>query len=231
MSVRQFQDTNTAVYKVQSAGAAYNLTLPFEPDMVEWWNYTKFGTDANNISGVWVNGMPAGDALVIARGTTDLTSTLEATNGLTQLADGTGFADNHRIPTAISAVGVVTSNGHGLTNGQFVRALDFRSTPVAKATGMYGLNNRVFQVSNVAANTFQLFEPYTNFTVGVDLSAEVAFVSNGVAQFTLIGQDLYTQNPEPVFRVTLGTAIMGADNDVIYIRATKANLYSNLGIL
>ncbi len=76
MSIRDFEDTNTQVFKITSAGAAYTLTLGFEPDIIEWWNYTKFATNDQNISGVWVNGMPAGDVLIVRRGTTDLTSTL-----------------------------------------------------------------------------------------------------------------------------------------------------------
>lgn len=231
MAVTRFEDTNSGFYRLISGGAAYTLTLPFEPDSLEWWNYTKYGTNTNNLSGVWFQGFPDNDALIVTRGTTTLTSTLEATNGVLELADGSGFADNHRVPTAITAAtaAVVTSNAHGFTNGQFVRATNFRASPVADATGMYSLNNQVFQVGNVTANTFGLFYPNTNLQIPVDTSAEVAFVNNGIAQFTLVGPTLNTQNPEPVFRVTLGTAIMGADGDVIYIRAMKGNVLSNLG--
>ena len=53
-----------------SDGAAYNLTLPFVADKIEWFNYTKYGTDSQNLSGVWFRDFPAGDALIVARGTT-----------------------------------------------------------------------------------------------------------------------------------------------------------------
>lgn len=231
MSVRNFQDTNTQVFEITSGGAAYTLTLGFEPDIIEWWNYTKYATNSQNLSGVWVRGMPAGDAVIIARGTTDLTSTLETTNGVTELADGSGFAATQLTPTGITAASpaVVTSAAHGLVDGQFVRGTNFRAEPVASATGMYTLNNRLMEVGNVATNTFALFEPYTNRTVAVDTSADTAFVNNSVAQFNLVGQELATENPAPVYRVTLGTAIMANASDVLYVRASKANQYVDLG--
>lgn len=235
MSVRDFGEANIAIYTLTSAGTAYDLVLPFEADCIEWFNYTKYATNANNLSGVWFRGYPEGDALIVSRGTTDLSSVLETTNGVTTLptAPPLGFADTHRIPTAITkaSTAVVTSANHGLTNGQMVRATDFRETPVADATGFYGLNNKLWQVGNVTTNTFSLFYPNTNMTVPYNSLNEVDFVSNGVASFNLVGPTLNTENPEPVFAYTLGTAIMGAASDVIYIKATKANAYTNLGQL
>ena len=373
MSVTNFDDANIAIFKMVSAGAAYDITLPFESDSIEWWNFTEFGTNSKNISGVWIKGMPALDALIIARGASvsgsqavlsnktqqsvalnsaitfdtntvlgagythtvgaagltvlgagtyqfefnvsgtepnqfqvlvngaavpgttfasgagtqqnigfgfltlaandvvtlenkvsaaavtlesntpiggtnvdnsnatlslslvgagasALTSVLESTNGITVLPDGSGFKDEHIIPTAIvAATSVVTKAAHGLVNGQFVRGTNFRAFPVADATGMYALNNQVFQVGNVTTNTFELLIPYS--TVPVDLTTQVAFVNNGIARFTLIGQKLFTQNPAPIFKYTLGTAIMGVASDVIYVRAMKANQYTDLGVL
>jgi hypothetical protein len=230
MAVTNFNDANVALFKIQSAAAAYNITLPFKADMIEWWNNTIYGTNTNNLSGVWFDGMTddIGGAMIIARGTTTLTSTLETANGVTELSDGSGFAATNVTPTEINVTtSVVTSAAHGFTEGQFVRGTNFRSTPVAIATGCYGCNNRVFQIGTVTTNTFELLEPYTS-TIA-DLSAEVAFVSTGVAKFNLIGQELGTVNPAPVYRYTLGTAVMGADNDIIFVRATKANVYTNLG--
>lgn len=232
MSVRDLNDCNIAFFRLQSGAAAYDITLPFEADSIEWWNSTKYATDTNNLQGIWFPDLadPVGGALIINRGTTTLTSTLEATNGVTELSDGSGFADNHRTPTAINGTtGIVTSNGHGLQNGQYVRATDFRATPVADATGMYGLNNKLWQVGNVTTNTFQLFFPQTNMTIPFSPIGETAFVNNGIAQFTLVGESLNTQNPPPVYRYTLGTAVMGADNDIIFIRAMRGNTFTNLG--
>lgn len=229
MAVTNFEDANIAIFKLQSAGAAYNITLPFEADCIEWWNNTEFATDTNNLQGIWFPDMvdPIGGALIINRGTTTLTSTLETTNGVTELPDGSGFAATNVVPTAINVTTSVVTAANTFTEGQFVRGTNFRSTPVADATGCYGLNNRVFQLGTVTSSTFELLEPYT--TVKADLTGETAFVNNGVSRFNLVGQSLGTVNPAPVYRYTLGTAVMGADNDIIFIRAMKANQVTNLG--
>ena len=94
---------------------------------------------------------------------------------------------------------------------------------------MYTLNDQLFQVGNVTTNTFELFYPFTELTIPFDTSTDTAFVNNGVAQFTLVGEELPYENPAPVFRVTLGTEIMANASDVIYIKASKANSYTDLG--
>lgn len=230
MSITDFNVTNTAVFKIKSAGSAYTLTLPFEPTMVEWWNYTKYGTDTNNIQGVWVEGFPGGDAVIVTRGTTTLTSTLETTNGVTDTTVVPNFTANQLpIPTVISKASpcVVTIDGHGLTTNQFVRAAGFLSQPAALATGMYQLNNQLFQVKVLTADTFALYYPHTGLPV--DSTGYTTFVSQGDPSFTLVGESLNTQNPEPTFTVLLGSAVMGNASDLIYVRATLANAYTDLG--
>jgi hypothetical protein len=228
MSVTNLNDANIALFSLTSGGADYDITLPFEADSIEWWNYTKYATNSQNLQGIWFNGMPSGDALIISRGTTDLSSVLETTEGVIELGDGSGFTETNVTPTAINTTtSVVTVAANTFTEGQFVRGTNFRALPVASATGCYGLNNRVFQIGAVTGTTFELLEPYTS--VKADLTGETAFVNNGVAKFNLIGQALYTENPEPVWEYTLGTAIMGNDGDVIYIRAIKANAVTELG--
>jgi len=179
MSVTNFDVANIAVFTLISGGVAYNITLPFEADTIEWYNYTKYGTNTQNLQGIWFNGFPAGDALIIARGTTDLTSTLETTNGVTELSTGTGFTATNVTPTAINTTTSVVTAANTFLEGQFVRGTNFRATPVGSATGCYGLNNRVFQIGTVSSTTFELLEPYT--TVKADLTGETAFVNNGVA--------------------------------------------------
>lgn len=231
MAVTSFENANIAVFSLTSSANAYNITLPFAADTIEWWNYTKYGTDSQKLQGLWINGMPNASDLIISRGTTTLTSSKDTTLGVTPLATGAVFTTTQRIPTAITAASpaVVTSAAHGLSNGQLVRATNFRATPVADATGMYMLNNQVFQVGNVTTNTFALF--YPNTTTPVDTSAETAFVNNGVAEFNLIGQKLNTGVPAPVFAYTLGTNVMGNAGDVIYIRAMQANQYTAIGLV
>lgn len=97
-----------------------------------------------------------------------------------------GFTDEHRAPTAITAANpvVVTSPDHGLVDGQRVR-----STQFTLATGMYELNNRLFIVWFCTTNTFALMDLYGQ---PIDGSTYTAYVSGG--QFTLTGPALYIVN-------------------------------------
>ncbi len=121
--VQQSNVTNSYGGYLQSGGVAYNLSLPFFPDKFEWTNYTKFATNSNNVSGVWYRDMPAGDALIVARGTTDLTSTLETTNGITNASTAGGFYNEHLVITGITTAtpGVVTTSAaHSLSDNDRV---------------------------------------------------------------------------------------------------------------
>ncbi len=85
---------------------------------------------------------------------------------------------------------VVTKTAHGLINGQGLRATKFISTPVANATGMEQLNNRLFYVQGVTADTFYLAD---RNTLPIDGRNFTPYVQGG--QLTLVGQDLPIVNP------------------------------------
>lgn len=212
------QVTNTYAGYLQSAGAAYNLVLPWQADKLEWYNYTKFGTDTNNLQGVWFRDFPAGDALIINRGTTTLTSTLEATNGVTIANTAGGFANEHRVITGITTAtpAVVTSASHGFTTGERV--------VITKVIGSIGqeLNNNTYVVNVLSANTFALYDIY-----GLPITTVGSYGSSG--QATLTGPSLGIVDAPVSYRLTLGTAVMGNDNDIIYFAAYKFNAYFNLG--
>lgn len=106
------------------------------------------------------------------------------------------FTDEHYTPTAITAAKppVVTVEGHGLSNGQRVRATRFYTLPLALATGMEQLNNRLFTVQQATTDTFELWDQYGQ---PIDATGYTPFVNNGRAQFTLTGPDLFIQNPAP----------------------------------
>lgn len=217
---REFgQVTNTYGGYLQSAGAAYNLILPWQADKFEWFNYTKFATNDNNLSGVWFRDFPAGDALIVARGTTTLTSTLEATNGVTVNNLAGGFTNQHKTITGITTAtpGVVTVASHGLVDGQRV--------VITKLTGNIGqeLNNNTYVVDVLSSSTFALYDVY-----GVPVTVVGTYSASG-GQITITGPELGIVDAAPTYRLLLGTAVMGADNDVIYFQATKFNAYFNLG--
>ena len=218
-TVQLGQVTNTYAGYLQSAGSAYNLTLPWQADKLEWFNYTKYATNDKNCQGVWFRDFPAGDALIINRGTTTLTSTLEATNGVTIANLAGGFQDEHQTITGITTAtpGVVTIASHGLSTGQRV--------VITKLTGNIGqeLNNNTYVIDVLSANTFALYDVY-----GVPITVVGTYSASG-GQITLTGPDLGIVDAAPTFRLTLGSAVMGADNDVIYFVAYKFNAYYNLG--
>ncbi|MFI0477782.1 MAG: hypothetical protein ACH349_01465 [Candidatus Rhabdochlamydia sp.] len=213
------QVTNTYGGYLQSGGAAYNLVLPWQADKLEWFNYTKFATNDNNCQGVWFRDFPAGDALIINRGTTTLTSTLEATNGVTINNLAGGFTNQHKTITGITTAtpGVVTIASHGLTDGQRV--------VITKLSGNIGqeLNNNTYVVDVLSANTFALYDVY-----GLPVPVVSTYSASG-GQITITGPELGIIDAAPTYRLLLGTAVMGADNDVIYFQATKFNAYFNLG--
>jgi hypothetical protein len=232
--IREFsQVTNSYGGYLQSAGVAYNLTLPFFPDKFEWYNYTKFGTNTNNISGVWFRDFPAGDALITTRGTTTLTSTLETTNGITDATVPGGFYDEHLvisgITTATPAV-VTTTTNHNLS--------DYDRVVLTKIVGTIApqLNNYTWVVRVLSATTFALYD-----TFGIPITTVGTYTSGG--QVTKVspqlGDPLQPVSPAyphsaiidypPLVQLNLGTAIMGADNDIIYFTAWQFNNYVNRG--
>jgi hypothetical protein len=217
--VQQSLVTNSYAGYIISAGAAYNLTLPFVADKISWWNYTKYGTNTNNIQGVWLRDFPAGDALIITRGTTTLTSTLETTNGVTNASTTGGFADEHKTITNITAAtpGVVTvASTAAYTDGDRV--------VITKVIGSLGatVNNQTFVVKVLSGTTFALYDIY-----GLPVTTSGTYTSGG--QSTLTGPSLGIVDSPPSYIYTLGTAIMGSASDVIYLEAFQFNSYYNLG--
>lgn len=210
------QVTNTYAGYLTSGGVAYNLVLPWQADKLEWFNYTKFATNDNNAQGVWFRDFPAGDALIIARGTTTLTSTLEPTNGVTVNNSTGGFVDQHLVITGISSGVVTTSTSHGLVDQDRVIITKVIGTVAAE------VNNKEFVVDVLSSNTFKLYDIYGNAIVQVG-----TYSSSG--QVTKEGPRYDIENLPVTYRLTLGTAIMGADDDVIYFVASKFNSYFNLG--
>lgn len=213
------QVTNTYGGYLQSGGVAYTLTLPWQADKFEWFNYTKFATNSNNVQGVWFRDFPAGDGLIVTRGTTDLTSTLEATNGVTIANTSGGFTDQHLVISGITTASpavVTTSTAHGLADGARILITKVVGTMAAE------VNNKTFVVDVLSATTFALYDIY-----GLPITLVGSYTSGG--QVTKTGPELGIVDNPVSYRLTLGTAVMGADNDVIYFQATKFNAYFNLG--
>ena len=231
------QVTNSYGWYLQSGGVAYDVTLPFMPDKVEWYNFTQFNQNDQNIQGVWFRDMPDGKSLITRRGTTDLTSVITTNSGVTDVSDPGGFYNEHLVITGISTAtpGVVTtSTNHNLS--------DYDRVVITKVVGTVvggidtALNNKTFVVRVTSATQFALYDVY-----GLPVPVIGTYASGGqvTKSSPALGNPSQPVNPAyphaaiidypPTYILTLGTAIMGADNDVIYFTAWQFNNYVNLG--
>lgn len=102
------------------------------------------------------------------------------------------FTYRQKVPEAITATLpiVVTLTAHGFENGQAVRTTQFIYMPLALATGMQQLNNRLFYVQQATADTFQLYDANG---LPIDGRSYNAYISGG--QFTLAGNTPLIVNP------------------------------------
>jgi len=220
MAVQDFNKFNGYGATFISTGSAITLPLPFDPDSIKVFNYTKFGTNSNDLVAFWFKGFPAGDALIVQRGTTTLTSVLETTNGVTEADSVGGQADSHVAISTISAAnpGVVTTSvAHGLLTGARV--------VITKVLGMVEVNapsRNPYMVNVLTSTTFELQDIKGN---DIDTSGFTAYTSGG--QVTKTGGP-FSFAP-PTWNLTLGTAIVGANSDVLYIEAFKYNVFDDLG--
>lgn len=237
--LREFsQVTNSYGGYLQSAGSAYNLTLPFLPDRFDWFRYTGFGTAGTLGQGVWFRDFPAGDSLIhrsIAdSGVTGNTSLLlETTNGITNASTTGGFYNEHLVISGITTAtpGVVTTTtNHNLS--------DYDRVVITKVIGTMAaeINNNTYVVRVLSATTFSLYDVY-----GVPITIVGAYTSSGQVTKTspALGDPSQPVNPAyphdgiidypPTAILTLGTSIMGADNDIIYFTAWQFNNYVNIG--
>ena len=217
------QVTNTFGGYFISPGTAYTLITPWQADKLEWYNYTKFGTNTNNIQGVWFRDFPTGDGLIVGRGTTTLTSTLETTNGVTEANVPSGFVAEQQVISDVTttAAGIPAIITVPSTAGWVSGTTRIIITKLAGAVGSI-LNNFEYVVQVLSGTTAALYDVF-----GVPVNNLATYTSGG--QATLEGPSLGIVNSQPVYGLTLGTAVMGASGDVIYFQATKFNAYFNLG--
>jgi hypothetical protein len=205
-----------------ATGSSVNLTLPFEPDSLKLYNYTQWGTNDESLMALWFKDFPAGDGLILTRGTTDLSSTLETTNGFTDASTDSAVADSHLTISGITQASpavVTTSAAHGLSTGDRVI--------ITKVLGMVELNTpsrNPYVVTVLSSTTFSLQDIYGN---DIDSSSFTAYTSGG--QVNVTGEARSNLMVAPTYVLTLGTAVDFNDSDVIYFEAFKYGDYQNLG--
>lgn len=238
--IREFgQVTNGYSGYLQSAGVLYNLPLPFQADRFDWFRYTAFGTPGILGQGVWFRDFPAGDTLTLRSiadngATAETSQLLETTNGITVANLAGGFTDQHLVISGISGPAtppiVTTSTDHHLTDGDRV--------VITKVIGTMAeqINNNTYVVKVLAVNTFSLYD-----TFGIPISIAGTYTSSGQVTKIVpflgdVNQPVSPAVPHkgiinypPIYRLALGTSVMGADNDIIYFTAWQFNNYVNIG--
>lgn len=227
-------------------GIIYDLQLPIDtiqtnsnsniastttqPTLVAFkaYNYTKYGTDSNTLEMKWFKGMANGSALLITRGTTTLSSTLETSNGFT-IVNNTPLYGVEVVAISKANPGVVTFRGPGFSPGQGIPAwatgdtFKFNNVRGSSGTDWSGLNGTEYTITKVTANTFSF---------GVDTSAYTGTytASSGIATRieTASGVVIPPMNVADV-GIRFGTAVLGNDGDVIYWEATISDDSRALG--
>ncbi len=236
--------------KFISAGTAHTFTFPFQVDRVIFYNYTKSGTSDTFTKSVWFRGFPAGDAIQTGLATSPAAKqALETTNGFTVADTAGGVASYFKLISAVSQADpcvVTTSTPHGYQTDQQVRITDLGNVgPSVAARGMDQLNNNQYIITVINSTTFSLRDVITDEPI--DSTGFTAWVSGG--RVDMVTRVISINNPQQppyavipysptpfaydpiLYKLTAGSAVMGADGDVFYIDAIKFGEYVDLGDL
>lgn len=144
--------------KFTSTGGAQIINLPFQPDFVQFLNYTASAafTDHRVLSAQWDVNMGQGFAITTVKNTTMQTDSVVA-NGISTFAAGQmlQFGPTLAISgiTKASAAVVTTTTNHGLTSGDVVM---FQGLFQSSTTGMPQINGLPFTVTVTGATTFSI---------------------------------------------------------------------------
>lgn len=199
-------------FKLISGGAAYNLDIGFIPERLVIENATKWATDGANVKFVWNRGMDDGTALADKCEDSSADKAIISSNGVTPYAANDVESNQQTISAATQANPCVVTVGStsGWATGDAVRIQD--------VGGMTALNrrNKPFKIRVLSSTTVEL--------VGIDSSDFAAYTSGGV--MINLSQD---SGAEGFAGVTLGTSVVGADGDVLYVHAFGADQFKNLG--
>lgn len=194
-----------------ASAVAVTLNLGFTPSKFQIYNYTGWGTDNSTLKAEWFQGMPSASALLTTRATTTLSSTLQASNGITPFSTGGSWATTQATISAATKANpcVITATSHGFSSGDTVT--------ISGVVGMVQLNTNRYIITVIDANSFSLKDLFGN---PVDSTAYGTYVSGGIAN------KISTNSTPPGLQldtgsagVTIGTAAVGPNNAVMYWEA------------
>lgn len=240
------------MYKFISAGTAHTFTFSFQPDKVVFNNLSEWVATAGGIPvSVWFRDQTiaahAFQQQVIDSSAGASFNFLDAAaNGFTVANTAGGVSDRHATISAISQADpcVVTHSAYSFQTNQIVRLTDLGSVmPVAH--GMDQLDGQRYRIVVLSPTTFSLKdvisgEPidsssFTAYVSGGRITLETAVISLNNPQVNPYNVIPYVPNPftyDPIeYRLTVGTAVMGADGDVFNIEVYKFGEVIDLGDL
>jgi hypothetical protein len=168
-----------------STGSAQVVNLPFQPDSVQFWNYTlanSAATSQNIISAYWDVSMGQGQAIVEGyNATPTLIYDVVATNGISTFAAGQllqygpVYAHNSVVSadfsiTAASPAVVTTATAHGLATGNVIIFSNLAQTATTGMNQMAGVpltvtvvNSTSFSVNwNASGSNYTAFNSATS---------------------------------------------------------------------
>jgi hypothetical protein len=233
--------TMTEAFKCISAGTAETFTFGFEPDKVTFYNITHWTATAGKLPiSVWIRGLVADtDALqeqvIDSSAGASFNFLLEGTNGFTVANTDGGAPDYGKLIAGVSTADpcvVTTTAAHGYTTGMILMVTDLGSDmPVAR--GMEQINNKRYKIVVTGNTTFSLQDVITG--EAIDSTAYTAWVAGKRVQLETrvipTFNDPFRYDPI-TYKLTAGTAVMGANSDVIFIEAIRyGNRIVDLGDL
>lgn len=193
--------------KFTSAGAAKTIDIGFIPETIEVTNYTKWATDGTVVKSIFHKGMPAGYALNEIAAEAGINRSISDSNGFT-ISGGADFSSNQSAISAITQANppvVTVAATAGWANGNIVR--------LKNISGMTEVVNKDFKITVLNSTTFSLQDMQGN---DIDGTGYTEYVSS--ADDAAVNLSLDVEN-EGAVQVTLGTNIVGANGDIMYIEA------------
>lgn len=246
--------TMSEAFKFISAGTAHTFTFNFQPDIVIFNNLTDWtATAGGQPRSFWFRGQTTAahafqEQVVDTAAAQSFNFLDTTTNGFTS-ANTAGGAPAYR--SLISGVSkadpcvITTTAVHGLQTDQIVRITDLGSD-MPTARGMDEINNKRYRIVVLTTTTFSLKDPvsddaidstsFTTWVAGgrVDLESRSLVLNNPqVSPYSPAapyGQTPFVYN-EIEYKLTAGTAVMGANSDVFLIEVKKFGQVTDLGDL
>ena len=203
-------------FRLQSAGVAYNLDIGFTPTKVTVWNATKWATDTKKVKFVWHYGMAADTALAEVAEDDGMNRTIEAANGFT-LYDTSSVTSNYK-----TVSGGITKTNPGVvtvvsTTG-WVAGDALRFQNLVEMTELNNTARPIYIKEVIDGTTFSILDTSAYGAAETSVTATVYNLSKTVGAEGFKG-------------MTLGTAVIGENDDIMYIEAIMDDTYTDLGDL